>query len=535
MSTRQYIGARYVPKFFDWGGSAEWRSGVAYEALTIVTRNGNSYTSKVPVPSNIGAPESNPDYWVSTGIYNEQIESIRDAVVTAQGDIDNLESDVTGIDTRLTTAEGDIDTLETGVSGLGTRMTTAEGDIDTLETGVSGLGTRMTTAEGDIDTLETGVSGLGTRMTTAEGNITIIDGRVDTAESDIDTLQEQMRVNNSERIIVMTDSYGVDGVTGGSSFLTKLQTMYGSNMIGSATGGCGFHTENTSIHTNFLGVLQSMSVSDKASIRRIYVFGGANDGNVIYSTPSDLSVINQKIAEFCGYCRTNYPNAIVYIGFIGWYYDSARWASYYNVKNAYKAACSNQKNAVFVSGLDYPMHISTCINHSDLVHPTANGSTLLFMLIANVVKNKSSEATFVITTTFTPTIGPNFDLLSGARCCVRYHGGVCKITGNGTLNRMYFHIDPHDGVPIDYNHKHKLFDLYEWLPFGVSEYNGKVQSTPVTGVALLTDNSGVPFVGVLTLEHDGIYLICSNVALASNTVSALLFCPFDMTIVLDEM
>ena len=77
MSTIQCIGARYVPKFFDWNGSAEWRTGVAYEALTIVTRNGNSYTSKIPVPSNIGAPESNPKYWVSTGLFNEQVEEYR--------------------------------------------------------------------------------------------------------------------------------------------------------------------------------------------------------------------------------------------------------------------------------------------------------------------------------------------------------------------------------------------------------------------------------------------------------------------------
>ena len=47
MSRRQYIGARYVPKFFDWDGSTEWRSGVTYEALTIVTRNGYNYTADV--------------------------------------------------------------------------------------------------------------------------------------------------------------------------------------------------------------------------------------------------------------------------------------------------------------------------------------------------------------------------------------------------------------------------------------------------------------------------------------------------------
>ena len=74
MATRQYIGARYVPEFFNGtGGSPEWVSGVAYEALTIVTRLNNSYTSRKSVPSNIGAPESNPEYWVSTYIENSAV------------------------------------------------------------------------------------------------------------------------------------------------------------------------------------------------------------------------------------------------------------------------------------------------------------------------------------------------------------------------------------------------------------------------------------------------------------------------------
>lgn len=75
---RQYIGARYVPKFFEnpSTGDSTWMAGVAYEALTVVTLAGNSYTSKKPVPAGIGAPNENRDYWVSTGIYSEQVESI---------------------------------------------------------------------------------------------------------------------------------------------------------------------------------------------------------------------------------------------------------------------------------------------------------------------------------------------------------------------------------------------------------------------------------------------------------------------------
>lgn len=81
MATRQYIGARYVPKFYENSdGTAEWRSGVIYEPLTIVTWNGNSYTSKKVVPATIGDPSSNSEYWVATGIYNEQLAHIGEQV-----------------------------------------------------------------------------------------------------------------------------------------------------------------------------------------------------------------------------------------------------------------------------------------------------------------------------------------------------------------------------------------------------------------------------------------------------------------------
>lgn len=74
----QYIGARYVPKFYENSqGTAEWRANVAYEPLVIVTYNGNSYTSKKPVPASVGNPSENPSYWASTGIYSEQVESLR--------------------------------------------------------------------------------------------------------------------------------------------------------------------------------------------------------------------------------------------------------------------------------------------------------------------------------------------------------------------------------------------------------------------------------------------------------------------------
>lgn len=67
---RQYVGARYVPKVM-----GVWNKALQYEALSIVTYAGNSFTSKIPVPANIDI--SNGTYWVNTGNYNAQVEAYR--------------------------------------------------------------------------------------------------------------------------------------------------------------------------------------------------------------------------------------------------------------------------------------------------------------------------------------------------------------------------------------------------------------------------------------------------------------------------
>lgn len=74
---RQYVGARYVPKIM-----GEWNKALQYEALSVVTYMGNSFTSKVPVPANVEI--NNTDYWVNTGNYNAQVEEYRQEALAAK-------------------------------------------------------------------------------------------------------------------------------------------------------------------------------------------------------------------------------------------------------------------------------------------------------------------------------------------------------------------------------------------------------------------------------------------------------------------
>lgn len=96
MATRQYIGARYVPKFSD---PIKWDKERSYEALTIVTYLNNSYTSKKPVP--IGIDITNKEYWVVTGNYNSQVEEYRQQTVDVSNRVDKTEKDIQAINNEL--------------------------------------------------------------------------------------------------------------------------------------------------------------------------------------------------------------------------------------------------------------------------------------------------------------------------------------------------------------------------------------------------------------------------------------------------
>lgn len=84
---RQYVGARYVPKIM-----GEWNKALQYEALSVVTYMGNSFTSKVPVPANVEI--NNTDYWVNTGNYNAQVEEYRKEALAAKQLANNTNSNL---------------------------------------------------------------------------------------------------------------------------------------------------------------------------------------------------------------------------------------------------------------------------------------------------------------------------------------------------------------------------------------------------------------------------------------------------------
>lgn len=244
---RQYVGARYVPKFAD---PVAWTSGTSYEAMTIVTYNNSSYTSKVPVPPTVGTPASSPQYWALTGNYNAQVEQYRQDTAKVSEKITKETQDRINADNAIT-------------------QTVSQNKQD-LETSI---------AQNKQDVNET-------------KNLLI---------------SPMIRYRN---YIVIGDSWGVGylsaSMIGWPEYLSHI--LPHDNWYTKSEGSMGFVGKAVGTEHTFLTCLQSMAsdIPKPEDIDCIIIGGGANDNY-------DTTTLNTAIESFVNYATATYPNATVYV------------------------------------------------------------------------------------------------------------------------------------------------------------------------------------------------------------------------------
>lgn len=131
----QYVGSRYVPIFAD---PIEWDSHRSYESLTIVTHDGESYTSKCNVGPGIDI--TNERYWAKTGAYNAQVAQYRAEVKDLSAQVTGFASDNADFREKIDQFTKDNAEMKNTVAAnnarvdaLAERMATAETEIDGLQ------------------------------------------------------------------------------------------------------------------------------------------------------------------------------------------------------------------------------------------------------------------------------------------------------------------------------------------------------------------------------------------------------------------
>ena len=269
MANRQYVGARYVPKF---ATPVEWNSALSYDALTIVTHLGNSFTSKKPVPA--GVDIGNTEYWVSTGNYNEQIETYRKETENVAKRIDAL---------------------------------------------------------------------------------------------------------SDRSIVFISDSYGIvpDANSSWSALTAKYMGIENKCYYGNYSGG-GFAVGG---NNQFLEALNNVTVADASKITDVVVGGGLNDA----ADGGNLDAIGTGIAAFVSRAKERFPNAKVWIGFMG----NAKYGAngvqnlneilLLNTIQRYKLCCG-------INGATYMLNTEQALRDwinmgDDNIHPNALGSSALAQVV----------------------------------------------------------------------------------------------------------------------------------------------------------
>lgn len=130
--TSMYIGARYVPIFAD---PVEWDDEREYEPLTIVTHNGDCYTSKCYVPKGAQLPpypEGQTKYWVKTSDYNYQFADLKKTVTDLSRLVEQFQKDNEHFAELINGWNEKVIQWEKDMTAWGERLDTVESTVSDL-------------------------------------------------------------------------------------------------------------------------------------------------------------------------------------------------------------------------------------------------------------------------------------------------------------------------------------------------------------------------------------------------------------------
>lgn len=197
----QYVGARYVPKFAD---PIEWDIERGYESLTIVTHNGQSYTSKCPVPP--GIEITNTRYWALTGDYNAQVEEYKEQVKDLSAQVTGFASDNKEFREKIDQYDKDNAAMKNDVAATVARVDSLAERTDSAEAAIKDLQAGQAQTVKDIAALESKDADLQRQITSNDTDIAAIqakdreqDARLDAIET-VNDAQSASITQNTQNI-----------------------------------------------------------------------------------------------------------------------------------------------------------------------------------------------------------------------------------------------------------------------------------------------------------------------------------------------
>lgn len=188
----QYIGSRYVPIFAD---PIEWDIHRSYESLTIVTHDGESYTSKCNVGPGIDI--TNERYWAKTGAYNAQVEQYKNEVKDLSSQVSGFASDNAEFREKIDQFTKDNAEMKNTVAEDKARVDALAERVATAETEIDGL--QATTAQHttEIADLHAKDEDLQRQITSNDGDIAAIQAKNTEQDSRLNGIDTKLKSHDA--------------------------------------------------------------------------------------------------------------------------------------------------------------------------------------------------------------------------------------------------------------------------------------------------------------------------------------------------
>lgn len=451
MATTQYIGARYVPLFSD---PLDWDNTKAYEALTIVYYQGNSYTSRQSVPE--GVEITNDKYWALTGNYNAQIETYRKEVTEVVGKADEAVEKATEAETKVATEE-----------------------------------TRATNAENE---LATGISNLGTRITEAETKVTTEETRAKAAEEALnDKISSFKQTTKNANILCISDSYG-RGVgnddKGWIDYFAECEpTAHVRNISNSGAGFIAQGHSDPYGAVNFAGQLEYAADNPEEGISNedisfVVIGGGWNDN------AQEMSNVESYVSSCYDTAKRLFANAEVWIFSLSNELNNLD-AKYLNTGISITKACRD--NGIRTNGESwYWLKGNRFVSSSDGIHPNsvgynAIGKAIYLSLQGISIGSQNSNLGYGASTSSIVTSSNFRDVIKNG---IVYLDG--EVTASFTTSNTTFLT-----IPSMYAPRHTLYFMAQFFPSSGSKVVAPVAVLSDGQVAIRTPFDGSISTGTL--------------------------------------
>ena len=348
----QYIGSRYVPMFAD---PPEWTDTRAYEALTIVTHQGNSFTSRQPVP--VGIDITNEAFWVETGSYNAQVEQYRREVMTFDNRIQQAQTAAAEANQAVTAEAGERQLADQELAG----------DISTLS--------------GALETTNGNVTSLSESMTQGFSDVS----------DEIDELRDEMhtydklpfKMYQGHRLVTFGDSY-MDPNAANSYFgylPQRLGTALGMTVSNFAVAGAGWGRSSRLRSEQTSAAESNLTAEQKDDVRLVIGYAGYNDcaNDVSYATAA------QGITNFITDCRQMFPNAEIYVIPCNWGFSKLTVTVLYWIHSLMRTIRTMSTSGVTIVDGAWEWLLGWPTWFHDQVHPSQAGYNQICGQILNAI------------------------------------------------------------------------------------------------------------------------------------------------------